>query len=147
MGSHLSLPERKYIPIVPSLPVQSIHEYIEDRWDFGEIDVDGADDLHELLLKTDYEGHLQRHFLNTLVTLREKWTTAAWTESFLDTANQPKKLHISPFSGSVVSISLILFDLYQRATVINGFVYSSSRLEAMSTSAKSMKTTSRTAST
>lgn len=52
MVSHLSLPERKYIPIVPSLPVQSIHEYIEGRWDFGEIDVDEADYLHELLLKT-----------------------------------------------------------------------------------------------
>ena len=58
--------------MVPSLPVQSIHEYVEDRWDFGEIGVDEADELHELLLKTDYEDHLQRHFLGTLVNLREK---------------------------------------------------------------------------
>ena len=147
MGSHLSRPKRKHIPIVPSLPVQSIHEYIEGRWNFGEIDVDEADDLHELLLKTEYEGHLQRHFLNTLVTPREKWTTTAWTESFLDTANQLRSCTSLPSWDLSLAFSLILFDLYQRATVTYGFVYSSSRLEAMSTSAKSMKTTSRTAST
>ena len=103
MGPEVSRPIRVYIPSVPSLPLQRIEEYVETRWEYDEIDVDQADSLHELLLKIDYDDEVQRHHLNALLTLRQNWRVTAWTEIFLDPANRPRRLHISPFWEPPVS--------------------------------------------
>ena len=114
MGNSLSQLIPNPRSVVPPRLAQSIQDYIEDRWDFYEIGDLEADDLHELLLKANFDDDVQKKFLNTLVNLRAKCTTTAWTIRFLDPANQPQKLYISPVLGPVVSIRDLIFDFHLR---------------------------------
>ena len=114
MGNNLSqlIPDPR--TVVPPLLAPSIHDYIEDRWDFCEIGGLEADDLHKLLPKADFDDQVHTNFLNTLLSLRAKSTTTAWTTEFLDLAKQPQKLHISPVLGPVVSIRDLILDCHLR---------------------------------